>query len=325
LTCLITGASGFLGRHLVRELLDDSREVIAVSRRPETMADLAHKRLTLLRANFERDDLAIEPGTTIVHLAALRVGAVEKRSRYLDVNRDATLRLARTAQDSGARRFINVSTAMVLGPSNGSPLDEDAPVRSFARQNAYIQSKLEGLDALEAMAVDGFPLVTLLPSIVYGPDHPTAPNRITSHIRRLLRSPVRIHIDSVRAMRNLAFVDDVIGGMMKAIDSPAPHGSRFILGGADTSMLDFERKVLEMSGRVTPAIRVPGLIARSVATAIDSVRGRNEGEGYRAQIAVLQQEWRFDSSRAEVHLGYNRTALHIGLEKTIQSIKTTRR
>ena len=289
------------------------------------MRDLSHPSLRIEWCDLERQIPRIERGTIVVHLAALRAGAKQSRERYMALNRDGTVRLAEAAIRGGAARFVNVSTAMVFGPSSGERLDESSPIQPVARANSYIGSKIEALERTEMLVPNGLPLVTILPSIVYGPDHPSAPNRVTSHVRRLMSARIRFHPADVSRLRTLAYVDDVVSGIRSAIERPLEPGSRFILGGEDISMGRFEKTVLELSGRSAPGLRVPSMLARTAVTALD-VLGRKEREGgYRAQLSILSKEWCFTSRRAEETLDYWITPLHIGIEKTIQLLKTTRR
>ncbi len=325
-TVLVTGASGFLGRHLLRRLLEAGSSVVAVSRNPEQLDDLKHPRMSVVRADFERAIPEIDRGAVVIHLSALRLSSRESRERYLAVNHAATVRLAQRALASGAIRFINVSTAMVLGASSAAPVDEDQPFSAAVRANAYIGSKVAALEDLERMVVDGLPLVTLLPSIVYGPDHPSRPNLITNHMRRILASPFRIHVGDSRRERSLAFVDDVVGALISSVDAEVPPGARFLLGGEDVSMRGFEELVLELSGRRrTAVVTVPVSLAGAVARSADIVGRRSVGEGFAAQLSNLQKEWKFDSKRADQFLGYVRTPLREGVRKTLECLKTFRR
>lgn len=289
------------------------------------MRDLSHPSLRIEWCDLERQIPRIERGTIVVHLAALRAGAKQSRERYLALNRDATLRLAEAAIRGDAARFINVSTAMVFGPSRGERLDESSPIQGFARANSYIGSKIQALERTEMLVPNGLPLVTIFPSIVYGPDHPSAPNRVTSHIRRLLAATIRFHPADVSRLRTLAYVDDVVSGIRAAIDRDLEPGSRFILGGEDISMGGFETLVLELSGRWAPALRAPSMLSRGAVTALDMLGRKESGGGYRAQLSILSKEWTFTSRRAEEILACRITPLHIGIEKTIQLLKTTRR
>ncbi|HUF17604.1 MAG TPA: NAD-dependent epimerase/dehydratase family protein [Thermoanaerobaculia bacterium] len=286
-TVLVTGASGFLGRHVVRLLLERSHCVVAVSRNPASLADLEHARLTAIVGDIEREVPPIEPGMTVIQLAALRIGVRQRRARYFAMNHDATLRLASSALAAGVSRFINVSTAVVLGPSRGAPLDETHQIGRSEGRNAYIDSRAAALLDLERMVKNGLPLVTLMPSIVFGPDHSSRPNYITSHIRRILSSPVRIHIGHADRVRSLAFVDDVVNAIVQAVECELDPGSRFLLAGSEVSMREFEELVFELAGKWrSPVIRLPHTLARAFSGLADGLIRRGKGRGSGSELRI---------------------------------------
>jgi len=152
----VTGAGGFLGRHLV-PLLAERHEVVAVARQPlegvETVVgDLA-------------GEVELPPADAIVHLAQSRryrewpAGAAD----VFAVNVDATFRLLEHARGCGATHFVLASTGAVYAPS-GAPLTEDAPL---APSGFYPRSKLAAEVLTEAYAGE---LVTavLRPFAIYG-------------------------------------------------------------------------------------------------------------------------------------------------------------
>jgi nucleoside-diphosphate-sugar epimerase len=152
----VTGASGFLGRHLCPELISRGSEVIEISR-----ADLASENL---HRKFEGVDV-------IVHLAArahvLRDGSDDPRAEFWNSNVGLTQSAARAAILSGVRRFVFLSSAGVLGarsPPSGFG-DDSIP----CPHDAYTASKLEAEAWLSAHLPAGMQLVILRPPLIYGP------------------------------------------------------------------------------------------------------------------------------------------------------------
>lgn len=249
MTVVITGASGFLASHLIAALLAKGRDVVALTRDARKLAP----RPSLRIVETDYASLALPPSSTLVHLAAVRNMPSNRARNMQRVNVELAMHIARAAVQQRVAKFVHVATALALGSSR-VPLDAAAPLTDFA--DPYVRSRVDGIRALEA--IDGLPLVTLLPSIVYGPDHPHARNRITSHIRRLLARRWRVAVGG--EPRNLVYVDDVV----RAIES-APERGRHLVAGENATQDELERAVFAAAGRApTPRIVVPRVLARCI-------------------------------------------------------------
>ena len=227
---LVPGAAGFLGRHLVAALLAQGRPVVAFCRNPGALADLRHPGLRVglgdLRNPRDYSPL-LAPGLSVFHLAGVRSHPRARAREMAEVNAEATLALARQAGEAGAARFVNVASALIYGPSRDRARTERDSLDNAV--GVYARSKAQAVLGLRELAWQGLPAVTVCPTLVFGPDHPSRPNRITSEIRRLLRGGVRVLVAGGRNPRNLVFVDDVIQGLLAA-ESLGVVGEESLLG-----------------------------------------------------------------------------------------------
>lgn len=170
---LVTGASGFIGRHLVEKLLAHGHEVRGLVRDPARMGGLEHPRLTLHSGDLTRPEsvaAAARGVDAIFHLAA----ALRARSDsdYDAVNARGTravvdaLKAAAAAGPNRAPRLIYVSSLAAAGPADqGRPLKADDPPRPISM---YGRTKLAG-ETIIRQEVGDLPWTVVRPPVVYGP------------------------------------------------------------------------------------------------------------------------------------------------------------
>lgn len=305
MTVLVTGASGFLGRHLVRALLEEERHVVALTRNPAALADLRHPELRVAAGDLRDADSYtpwLSARASVFHLAGVRNHPHVRAREMEEVNVRATSELARRSLEAGVGRFVHVSTA--LG-HQGVPF------------GAYAESKARAAQEIRRLAAEGLPAVTIAPTITFGPDHPSHPNRITSEIRRLLRQRVVRVMAGGRQARNLVYVDDVVRGLLAA-ERRGVAGKEYLLGGEEIGSRDFGRLVLSLAGlRPLATLSLPAGPALAAARIADRLRKSDMGSGYAIAVQVLLREWRFSSEDAWRDLECFPLPLTEGLVRTI--------
>jgi nucleoside-diphosphate-sugar epimerase len=300
-TVVVTGASGFIARHLIRSLLTRGREVIALTRDRRRVEPQSH--LRIVETDYRSIDLPA--ASTVVHLAALRNAPGKRAADMNAVNVELVRRLGNAALAQGAARFIHIGSAVALGSSR-LPIEDVTTLTDST--DPYVDSRGAGIHALEA--IKGLPYVVLLPAIVYGPDHPQARNRITSHIRRLLSRPWRIAIGGSSAPRNLVLVDDVIRAIERAESGPSRR--RELVAGENVTQDELEQLVFSAARRKpTPRIVIPRPAADLAARALDAVQRREQG--WTRSIETLLTPWCFQPSPGH-------TLLRDGIAATVRSL-----
>jgi nucleoside-diphosphate-sugar epimerase len=167
---VVTGATGFLGAEVVRELLSQRGVVVrAVGRRSEQLNQMATRfgshaeRLRLQPTDLlDLRSLPSEP-EAVIHSAGVRQATDVTPEAMVQGNVEATLRLVRCAADAGCRRFVYVSTQAVYG-SSGAPWTEDASPNS---QGSYALTKYAG-ERIALAFGDALEVVILRLSRLYG-------------------------------------------------------------------------------------------------------------------------------------------------------------
>ena len=320
---LVTGATGFIGRHLVRTLLQQNRRVLALAGSPGQLDDLACPRLEILSGRVEdarsyRDHLTSD--LAVFHLAATRNRPSAFIDRFRDTNVSACYALAEACARAGVAAFVHISSAVVFGGS-GSPRTEEDGFSNDAAAGGYQWSRQQGCRRIQELAAAGLRVVTVYPTIVFGPDERTHPNRITNHLRTLLRTRIDWVVGGGAHRRNLVFVSDVVDGILLA-ESSGQSGQGYILGGEDWSPRELNRAALAASGKTALLhFSVPVALARLAARAADRIRRFPRAVGYEQAVDTLAREWCFNSRRAVDELGYRWMPIREGVRRTVEFLK----
>ncbi len=167
---LVTGAAGYVGGEVVRQLLERKARVRAMVRNPSQAAELERLGVEVVVADLQKPETlpaAVQGVTYLYHVASLFRAAGLPESVFHDINAEGTRRLLDSAIAAGVKRFVHCSTGGVLGHIQNPPADENAP---YNPGDAYQRSKLEG----EQIAMDYFRSgkirgVVIRPAMVYGP------------------------------------------------------------------------------------------------------------------------------------------------------------
>ena len=198
--CLVSGATGYIGRHLCRELLARGDSVIALSKTGAPLPDGTPTRaIDLARAMPGRE--LLEGVDVVFHLAGIAHQKAEAHS-YRELNEEATLQLARHAAAAGVRQFLFLSSVKAMGPANDSSeraeLDCNPPV------DPYGWSKWSAENGLLAEFSQGsMGVVILRPALVYGPAAKGNLALLASGVRAGLPRPPALGARSMVAVSDL--------------------------------------------------------------------------------------------------------------------------
>jgi len=252
---LVTGGLGFIGRHLVRALLDCEKDVTVLD-----SGATAHDRALPAGVNLARADIrnpeqvkqAFSSADLVFHLAGNSSGTLSVLDPRFDFETNAlgTFNVLEGVVAARARRLVYVSSASVYGVPRRFPMDEDHPTRPFM---PYGASKLAGeLAALAQFHALELPVVVGRPFCVYGPgeDLDIALVEVSRYLRWHLNDrPVAVVGDGDRKTRDFVHVSDVVAALLLLADR-APAGEVYNIGSGDeTSMCELVSIIADVTGR----------------------------------------------------------------------------
>jgi nucleoside-diphosphate-sugar epimerase len=252
---LVTGANGFIGRHLQRVLAERGFDCRGAVRSESAGGDARVCVVGDIGASTDWT-AALEGIDTVVHLAArahiLRETAANPGAEFMRVNAEGTAALVRSAASAGVRCFIYMSSAGVLGSSSGdAPFTAVSPPRPH---NAYARSKLEGELAARAAAGARLELIVLRVPLVYGPG-------VRANFLRLLRWVDRgwsLPLGAVHNRRSLLSVWNLCDLLVHIVLNPAvSNGTWLVSDGEDLSTPELVRRIGAAMGRRVRLMPVP--------------------------------------------------------------------
>lgn len=325
----LTGASGFVGAHVLRELLAAGYEVRALVRDPQRdrdhvfaqsagLPDDVRRRASLVAGDLRRPgDFArsLDGCRYLIHTAALYSFAPHARPAMWDVNVYGTESLFAAAHLAGIERAVLTSSSAAIGPArNGVPADEACYAEPAATHRDYHGSKI----AQERVAfASRVPTVAVLPTAPVGPGDwkPTPTGKL---VLDFMRGSVVAKAPGHGGM-NLVAVEDVARAHVAGLQRGRP-GERYIVGGENVSMDALWQMLADVTGKPMPSWRAPYALALATAYA-DELRCRLNRdatpfaplEGVRMSRARMYA----DSSKAVAELGYSPTPVRAALERAV--------
>ncbi len=301
---LVTGATGFTGRHLVHRLLDEGAPVRIVARSAVRARAAFGDRVEIAEGDVADPEVIRRavPGCGVVyHLAAAYREAALPDARYRAVHVDSTRLLLEASRAEGIERFVHCSTVGVLGHISHPPADETSP---YNPGDIYQDTKVEGERlALDFAARHGVPLTVARPTAIYGPGD----LRLLKLFRMIARRRF-VMIGSGEVYYHMVHVADLVDGLRLLAQRREAIGEIFILGGEGYRTLnDIAALIARVVGAPAPRWHVPAWpiqAAGSLCEAICAPFGI-EPPIYRRRVDFFTKSRAFSIARARRLLGFD--------------------
>jgi nucleoside-diphosphate-sugar epimerase len=317
LRTLVTGATGFTGSRLARELVRRGHRVSAIVRDEGRASGLREIGIELVigdltdRAVLQR---AVRGAQVVYNVAAAYRQAGIPAGEYRAVNVDAVRAIVEAGAEAGVQRVVQCSTVGVHGDIEYPPANEHAPLRPG---DVYQRSKLEGEQAgRQAAASLGIEYTVARPTGIYGPGD----RRLLKLFRGVARRRF-ITLGSGEIFYHLTYVSDVVEGLRLCGETPQAAGGTYIIGGGEvTTLNELVEAIAQEAGVKPPMWHLPVWpvwIAGALCEAV-CVPLRIEPPLYRRRVDFFTKSRAFDISRARAELGYMPAVpLNEGIRRTL--------
>jgi dihydroflavonol-4-reductase len=320
----ITGATGFIGTHLIKRLTQTEHKLFCLVREKSDVRELEHHDVTLIRGDVT-DKNSILQGMRgcqwVINLANLYSFWEPDKQIFTEVNVEGTRNVMECALETGISKVVHVSTGGIYGKPQECPFCEDSPVGPV-RFSEYFRTKYEGdLIAWELYEKKGLPLLMIYPVAVLGPGDPKPSGR---YIQDLIhgRVPARVLEDSIFTF---VHVKDVAEAIVRAADKENNIGEKYLVGKQQFTWGEINRMVSEISGVALPKMRLPDFLTMFNArflTLVANITKKPPLWGMAIdQIRTMKEGVQVDGSKAERELGISYTPINVALKEAIESYR----
>lgn len=320
---LVTGSTGFIGAHLVRELLKDGHEVAVLVREESDLSNVEGLKVERVHGDlrdFPSLKRALKGREVLYHVAAHYSFWDRDKNLIYQINVEGTKNILRAAGEEKIRKIVYTSTVGCIGiPEDGSPGNEETPVRPPDGSNPYKHSKyLAELEAVK-LAHSGLPVVIVNPSTPVGAMDikPTPTGKI---VVDFLNRKMPAYLDTGL---NLIDVKDCARGHILASEK-GKIGERYILGNRDMTLKEILETLQEITGLPAPKFRIPypialaaGIVSQFIADHITHSPPAVPLPGVR----MAKYKMFFDSSKAVRELGLPQHSVKEALKEAVEWYK----
>jgi dihydroflavonol-4-reductase len=284
----VTGATGFFGGHVTRELREAGHDV------RDEWIDL-----------LDRDRLrgAIDGCDAVFHLAAL-YSYDAPASEHERVNVDGTRTVVELCRELGVARLVHTSTCGTCGPVPGRPATEDDGPPDYELSVPYKHTKLEAERIVLAAAREGFDAVVVNPTTPVG-DGDRFPTPTGRMVEGVATGRYRGYLDTGV---NVVDVRDVARGHLLAYER-GRAGERYLLGGVDLTLRELFSAIADLAGKPRPRLRLPYRAAQSLA---------RTGVANAEEVTLARVPMYFSSEKARRELGYEAGPVEPALARAVQ-------
>jgi dihydroflavonol-4-reductase len=315
----LTGATGFVGSHVARALVEQSADLRLLVRSNSNLENIADLKADVVSGDL-RDPSSLQnamAGCDVVfHVAADYRLWVRDPEQMYRANVEGTRAILEAARKNGLRRVVYTSSVATMGfTEDGTPANEDSPVSLDNMIGHYKRSKFMAEQVAMEASRSGVDVVIVNPTTPVGERDikPTPTGRI---IVDFLKKKFPAYVDTGL---NLVDVHQCALGHIAALEK-GRTGERYILGGENLTLKQILDRLAAITGLPSPRVRVPYVLALATGVVDEIVTGRIRGREPRATIDAVRmgrKKMFVSSTKAERELGWKITNVDSALRRAV--------
>jgi nucleoside-diphosphate-sugar epimerase len=285
---VVTGANGFTGSHLVKSLEQRGDTVVAFVRKSSNLSRLSDCHVQYVYGDItDRNALstAINGVDVVFHTAAYVELGIVDQAKMERVNVEGTRAVLEVAQAAGVSKVVYCSTIGVFGDTKGEIIDETFQRTQANFSSAYDRTKYEAQQLVDQFAAQGLPVVSILPSGIFGADDP----HFGPVMQQFFKGGLKLWAGGER-ITGIVHVDDLVAAMILAAEK-GKSGEHYIISAGDLTTREMFRILSQETGIPVP-LEAPKPLVRVAGNLLDPI-GR-----------LLK--WQPPISRERVHYVYDR-------------------
>ena len=316
---VLTGASGFLGWHVARLLLERGDSVRALVRPGSRVPELPVETVTGDLRDPASVECALSGCRAVFHVAAdYRLWAKDSSDLYRS-NVDGTRNVLAAAKKAGIDRVVYTSTVGCIGIPRDGLGTEDAPVSLDDMTGHYKRSKFLAEQVALDYARSGLPVVIVNPTAPIG-DHDFKPTPTGKIVADFLAGAMPAFIDTGL---NVLDARDCARGHLLAFER-GRVGERYILGAENLTLAQILFKLAKITGRKAPSTQIPYAIAYAAgmfSTAVAALTGKSPRVPIEAVRMAKKKMW-VGGEKARRELGFDPAPAERALENAVEWFRT---
>jgi dihydroflavonol-4-reductase len=317
----ITGASGFIGTELLRQLQNTGHELFCLVRPSSPKFDIIKAAGVNLIEGDLGDKAIIKQGMEgcdwVIHLAGLYSFWQANNDLFHQTNVEGTRNVMECALENQVSKVVHISTFATFGTPKDVPFTETSQVgpRLYSR---YATTKAEGGKiAWDMYKRFDLPLVVVYPSVVLGPGNlKTSGLYVSDFVNQ--RMPAQVFTDKAFTW---VHVRDVARGIIRALEKPGNIGEKYIIGDEVITLGDFNKMISEISGVAVPKMTMPSWLAKASARLFTGISRLTKKEPplrmYYEQVLTMSKGIHADGSKAKRELNLSYTPVRVALQEEI--------
>jgi dihydroflavonol-4-reductase len=310
---LVTGGTGFIGSHVVRELArrgDELRLLVRPGREVSHLDGIEWERAEGDVCDRESVRRAMDDVDVVYHVAGKTSMRRSERARVFEVNVGGTRNVMEEALRGGAIKVVHTSSAGAVGPAKpGGTTDESQAFTAGRLGITYINAKHEAEMAAMRVAAQGLPVVVVNPTFVLGPDDPTGTSNLL--VRRLLLRRIPAYIEGGL---NIVDVRDVARGHLLA-EERGHEGERYLLCARNFTLQRLFADLARIAGVPAPPLKLSGQVMLASIEALE--RAGLPAPVSSDEVRSGMQWWTFRNDKAVEQLGFDPRPHEETLEDTV--------